>query len=104
MTWPEARAAMIATGITKYCDYNLLNIASDSQAKHTFELRVLPTSLAVEPVLLATALFEGILRRSAAAGAADAPMPSTLSALIDGLGLDDDVRAYWKSRALIMRS
>lgn len=104
MSWPEARTAMLATGITKYCDYNILNIASDNQAKRTFELRVLPTSLEVRPVLMAAALFEGILRWSAAPGAADAPLPPTLGGLIDGLGLAEDVRAYWKSRALMMRS
>lgn len=104
MAWPAARTAMLATGITKYCDYNILNIASDNRVKPTFELRVLPTGLEVRPVLMATALFEHILRRCSLPDAADAPMPPTLVQLIDALELGEDVRSYWKSRALMMRS
>lgn len=102
MPWPAAQAALLATGMTKYCDYNLINIASGNRAKYTVELRVLPTSLDVRPVLMAAALFEAILRRSIAPGAADAPMPDTLAELIDGLALASDVRTYWKGRAFIM--
>ncbi|MFT3808456.1 MAG: amidoligase family protein [Micropepsaceae bacterium] len=102
MAWPEARAAMLATGITKYCDYNVLNIASDNRAKPTFELRVLPTALEVRPVLMAAALFEAILRWCAAPGAAEQPVPASPAALVDALALAPDVRAYWSPRAFTM--
>jgi len=62
MPWPEARAVLNQTGLTKYCDFNLLNIAAGNAAKHTFELRILPSSLDPAPILEAAALFEAILR------------------------------------------
>lgn len=102
MAWPEARAAMLATGISKYCDYNILNIASDNRAKPTFELRVLPTVLEVRPVLMAAALFEGVLRWCAAPGAVERPMPDTPLALVEALELAPEVRAHWSPRASTM--
>jgi hypothetical protein len=102
LDWTAAKAALMATGLTKYCDYNLLNLASDNRRKLTFELRVLPTSMSVEPVLFATALFEGILRWSIAPGALDAPLPGSLGGLIGALDLAEDVERYWIGRAFTM--
>lgn len=102
MAWPEAQAELMKIGLTKYCDYNLVNIAADARAKHTFELRVLPTSMAIEPVLMATALFEGILRWSIAADALHAPLPQSLGGLIGALALSPDVEAYWARRTFTM--
>lgn len=102
MAWPEARAALMQTGLTKYCDYNLLNLAADHRDKHTFEVRVMPTSLTAQPILLATALFEGVLRWAVGPGREGAPVSSGVSGLIAGLGLARDVERHWLDRAFTL--
>jgi hypothetical protein len=62
LAWPQAQAALKGLGLSKFCDYNLLNIAAGNRAKHTFEVRVLPTHLSAEPIIEAAHLFEGMLR------------------------------------------
>ena len=65
LAWPEAQAALRRVGLTKFCDYNLLNVALGTSAKHTFEVRVLPTHLRAAPIIEAAALFEALLRACA---------------------------------------
>lgn len=62
LAWPQAQAALKQLGLSKYCDYNLLNIASGDRAKHTFEVRVLPTHLQAAPIIETALLFEALLR------------------------------------------
>ncbi len=102
MAWPEARAALLATGLSKYCDYNLLNLVSDNRRKHTFELRVLPTTMEAGPILMATALFEGVLRWCCAPGRMDEAAPGSLSGLIASLDLVPDVEAHWLGKAFTL--
>jgi hypothetical protein len=61
LDWPAAQEALATVGLQKYCDFNLLNIATRNSVKHTFEIRVLPASLDPEPILDAAELFECIL-------------------------------------------
>lgn len=92
MDWPAARAALAGTGVTKYCDFNLANIASENRAKHTFELRILPVWLEPEPILEAAALFEALLSLAATT---DRPIPVHLPDLIAQAGGDE----IWLDRA-----
>jgi hypothetical protein len=62
MDWPTARAALASVPLTKFCDFNLLNIAQENAAKHTFEVRILPVWLEPEPIMEAADLFEALLR------------------------------------------
>lgn len=59
--WPEARQALRDLKLSKYCDFNLLNLAAGRPEKHTFEIRILPASLRPEPILAAATLFESLL-------------------------------------------
>jgi hypothetical protein len=93
MPWPQARAALNQTGLTKYCDFNLLNIAVENTTKHTFELRILPASLDPRPILEAAALFEAILRL---AGDPPAVVPKSLPVLMAMLPLD--TAHFWTDR------
>lgn len=61
MAWPEAKAALQALKPTKYCDFNLLNLVRDDPAKHTFEVRILPSHLQPAPIIAAALLFQGLL-------------------------------------------
>lgn len=65
LPWPEAQAALRQVGLSKFCDYNLLNVALGTQTKHTFEVRILPTHLTSAPIIEAAALFEALLRACA---------------------------------------
>ena len=38
LDWPAARKALASVGLRKYCDFNLLNLATGDRAKHTFEV------------------------------------------------------------------
>jgi hypothetical protein len=94
--WPAAREMLAGAGLTKYCDFNLFNIATEMPGKHTFEVRIFPVWLEVEPLLDAAALFEALLRRCC--DAPDAPLPDNVAALIDVLPLDGDVAARWREK------
>ena len=96
MPWPKARAALNDIGLTKYCDFNLLNVATLNQDKHTFEVRILPVWLEPEPLLEAAALFEAFLTWCLTPPPA---MPDTLAALIAQLPLPQDVARVWTTRA-----
>lgn len=61
LAWPQAQAALKGVGLSKYCDYNLLNIALGHRTKYTFEVRVLPAHLEARPIIEAAHLFEALL-------------------------------------------
>jgi hypothetical protein len=94
LDWPAARAALAETGITKYCDFNLLNLVEETPGKHTFEVRILPVYLQAERILEAAEFFEAILDWSIAA-ADGRPIPSRLSQVVDQLSLPSASRARW---------
>jgi hypothetical protein len=100
LDWPSARAAMLETGLSKYCDYNLINIAKANAAKHTFELRVLPTHLHARPIMAAGELFAGLLRWCVETAGAPLAIPETLPGLIAALQLPEDLSKHWKAQAL----
>jgi hypothetical protein len=96
MDWPRAAAALADVGLTKYCDFNLLNLVRGDAAKNTFEVRVLPSALTAEPILEAAALFEGLLRWCCEPGALSG---DTLAELIAALPLSKPAARLWRARA-----
>lgn len=104
LDWPAARARLAAAEPSKYCDYNLRNIAHTLLDRHTFEVRIMPATLDALEVVAAAALFEGLIRRSL-----DGPLPprrapapwslQSVLRLLDELPLETEVRAYWRARA-----
>lgn len=95
LDWSAARQALAAVGLQKYCDFNLLNIATRNPAKHTFEVRVLPASLDPEPILDAAELFAGILRWCIERADEARPVPDDLAALLVAIPLTRRARARW---------
>lgn len=65
LDWDQACARVLATGLSKYCDYNLLNVVGGHPELCTVEVRVLPVHLEAAAILDAvsdlTELFERIL-------------------------------------------
>lgn len=65
LPWDQACARVLATGLSKYCDYNLLNVVGGHPEICTVEVRVLPVHLQATPIIDAashlTELFEKVL-------------------------------------------
>lgn len=100
LDWDEARDALAGVGLTKFCDFNISYLALEAPPKPTVEVRVLPGLLDTREIVLAAALFEGLLRRAAAVAPVERegpkrPRPRQVRALLNLLPLSDDVRAAW---------
>ena len=95
LDWPAARQALGDVGLTKYCDFNLLNLANADPAKHTFEVRVLPASLDAAPIIAAASLFAALLHWCAAPAAGIRRIPDDPQAMIAALPLSPQAQAIW---------
>lgn len=93
MDWPEARRALQDLALTKFCDFNLLNIAQAAKGKHTFEVRILPVSLEVREIMAQAELFAAILDWAIAPGEDD--LAEDFEAFIGNLPLPPDANARW---------
>ncbi|MGB6017391.1 MAG: amidoligase family protein, partial [Nodosilinea sp.] len=49
LAWEPARDQLKTMPLTKYCDFNLKNVVYAPRHKHTFEIRILPVYLELEP-------------------------------------------------------
>jgi len=94
MDWPEATAALGGAGLSKYCDLNLANLLTGRADKHTVEVRVLPASLEVGPLMQAAALFEGVLGWCRDCEP-DEAAPRSLVDLLIQAPMDEQARAHW---------
>ncbi|MCF7993581.1 MAG: amidoligase family protein [Chromatiaceae bacterium] len=59
--WPEAREQLRGRGLTKYCDFNIMNFVYQLPGKPTFEVRIFPGSLDSRKIIEDAHLFETIL-------------------------------------------
>ncbi len=104
LPWEAARARLAAAEPSKYCDYNLRNIAHARADRHTFEVRIFGATLDVSPILAAAGLFEGILRRCIDGPAIPPRVPAAWSRagvlrFLDELPLEAGLRAGWRRAA-----
>jgi len=102
MDWPSARSALGTLGLSKYCDFNLLNIVNEDPDKHTFEVRILPAHLTPEPIVEATVLFEAMLRWCSEPQVVARAAPATIEALIQALPMGPADVGLWRARAAAM--
>ena len=58
LAWSKALLPLKECKLSKFCDFNLLNIVNENPKKPTFEVRILPVSLAARPLMESAALFE----------------------------------------------
>jgi hypothetical protein len=101
LPWPKAREALAGVGLTKYCDINLLNVAMQLTAKHTVEVRILPSWLTAQPIVEAAELFEALFHWCRAPQRLRKPRPETLSALIAELSLSASAASKWTHKAAL---
>jgi hypothetical protein len=97
MDWPAAKAAMGDVGLSKYCDFNLVNLLTGRAEKHTVEVRVLPASLEVNPLMAAAALFEGVLGWCRDCDPGE-HVPASLLDLLVQSPMDADAQSHWLTR------
>jgi hypothetical protein len=95
LDWPAARKALATVGLRKYCDFNLLNLATADSAKHTFEVRVLPAVLDSRPIIEAAELFAGLLRWCIEPPGKIHRIPANLKELIAALPIAPQAQARW---------
>jgi hypothetical protein len=99
LPWSLARQRLQRTKLSKYCDFNLLNLVRDDPDKCTFEVRILPGLMETGPILAAAALLEAILRRARQPVERIPVQPrSRAAALLEDLPLDPEARRYWMAR------
>ncbi|MFZ1743567.1 MAG: amidoligase family protein [Pontixanthobacter sp.] len=99
MDWPKTQESLAKLSLSKYCDFNLLNIAHNNAEKHTFEVRILPATLDANFILEAAELFQGILKWCCDLTSGARSLPESFNALIDQLPFAEQSRAQWKERA-----
>jgi hypothetical protein len=99
LDWGEARIAIGALALSKYCDFNLVNIVAENRAKHTFEVRILPAHLRPEPIIEAAILFEALLRWCSRAESQGVNSSKSLMALLQCLPLEASSARRWCDRA-----
>lgn len=98
LSWEEVCEELEEIKLSKFVDFNLINMVHARHEKHTFEVRILPVCMDVEPIMLAATLFEGILQH-----AIDQPLinpaelESSLLELIHKLPIDNAVKKHWKN-------
>lgn len=96
LSWPQARQALQPLGLTKYVDFNLLNMATANRLKPTFEVRILPSTLDPAPILAAAELFIAVLEWSATV--APRPVPESLAEWLEELPLKQVAKRMWLDR------
>lgn len=63
MEWPQAQARIAKLSkkeLTKYCDFNIRNLIQTIPGKHTFEVRILPSTLDAQHIQAAINLFQAL--------------------------------------------
>ena len=61
LPWEEARRRLAQSGLSKFCDFNIVNIVGMDPDKFTFEIRILPPALEADPVIVAAHHIAAIL-------------------------------------------
>ena len=93
LDWPAARKALGEVELSKYCDFNLLNIANAAKLKHTFEVRILPVSLDAAVIVAQAELFAAILTFAVAP---DRPaIAASFDKFLKNLPLSQTAKARW---------
>jgi hypothetical protein len=99
--WNSARNALGKTGLTKYADFNLLNLVDDNPSKPTFEVRILPGSTSPIQIARQAVLFEAILNWCVAhpvgLTAGDKKIPD-FGKFLSLLDMDEKTKNHWLAK------
>ena len=98
LEWQQALLPLKECKLSKFCDFNLLNIVNDNPKKPTFEVRILPVSFETRPLMEAAAFFQSILEWAVETNPRTARIPDSLRSFIAGLGACE-ARDVWLAKA-----
>lgn len=103
LPWPQAQAQLKQVGLSKYCDFNLLNLVLDRANQNTIEVRILPVWLESGPILEAAGLFVALLHKALEDTpiAYHPPKPAdtdSIQTLLESLPLSPEQRRRWLSK------
>ena len=101
LNWPEAKQVLSKLELSKFCDFNLLNIATGNEQKHTFEIRILPSMMDSNRIVEAAALFEGLLGWCIDPTMSPARIPNSLSLLLDSAPVTRTMKKHWQRKIAI---
>ncbi len=100
LSWSEAKLQLSQTGLSKFCDFNLLNCIHPRPTQNTIEVRILPVWLDSQPILEAASLFIELLNRAADKQPVDPhpPKPATrdsCKALLELVRIPEVQQNHW---------
>jgi hypothetical protein len=98
LPWSEAEALLRELELSKYVDFNVLNLVHDMPGKPTFEVRILPGSIDTAEIVDWALLFEAILRWCVAPGS-ERDGAGDIARLIGSLPAPEDRKKDWIARA-----
>lgn len=96
LSWEDTRVKLASLELTKYCDFNLVNLINQDTAKDTLEIRILPGMLDAQQIMRCAMLFESVIRYCCDPSTVQ---PKSFVALIKALSLQLDLSNYWLTRA-----
>lgn len=94
-SWDEVRATLLGVGLSKYCDFNLVNMVNQDPAKDTLEVRILPGMMETDTILACAAFFAALLRWCTQS---EKPVPESFEGLLLAVPIDNDLRNFLKER------
>jgi hypothetical protein len=81
LAWEQVVGRLEEVKLTKYCDFNLVNLLVGRPEKTTLEVRILPVWMEVEPILEAAQFFESVLNLASGTAAVELPPGSDFDSL-----------------------
>jgi len=93
--WEEARERLRDRGLSKFVDFNFLNMVYDIPGKSTFELRILPGAISAAPILKRAEFFEALLNWCIEAPRTERPERKLARFIAQ---VDPPEKAFWLSQ------
>ena len=96
LTWDEVIARCSDLHITKFVDFNILNVLAGQSDKHTFEVRIFPVTFDVELILKQTVLIEGMLKIATDTSVERSwLLQASLRQMIEAMEITPEPKRYW---------
>ena len=92
LDWEDMCKILMPFKLTKYCDYNLINMINQTEEKDTLEIRILPGLMDVEKIIKYARFFEALLHYSLKD---ITKIPTSLKSLICSLDLTQIEQNEW---------
>ena len=100
LSWQQVKDEFKLLPLTKYCNYNLINIIHEIQDKPTFEVRILPSTLDPFEITCAASVIETLLfmARSSMRYRQTLPIPTNkenIHQFLDTINISKNIRQFY---------